>query len=557
MTLGSLQDLNLEPVYESGYQNLVTDFYVPCLKCAVLYERSAGYFTSSGLSAAAKGIAHLLNNDGEIRLIASPKLNENDIAAMREGSRDRQEVIEDAVRTSFRDAENKLVNNRLSALSWLISTGKLKVKLALLTGPDGATSGGFYHKKTGIITDSNGDYVAFTGSGNETVGGLISNHESICVFDCWETNKHAQQVRDYFKNEWNSPHPHPTLEIIDFTDATDEILEPYKGNNPPRIDPEELETQATPVVKINKWRHQDDAVTEFLRHKRGILEMATGTGKTRTALRIARSLLNDNVIDTIIIAADGTDLLDQWHGQVLSLLKEQSKPWALHRHYDTHHEREFFDAAPTAAVLLCSRQALPPALSQLNDSNAKRCLLIHDEVHRLGSPSNRRDLAELTDSITYRLGLSATPDREYDSEGNEFIQEHLGPVLFEFTLEDAIRRGILAPFDYHPITYTPSEEDREATKNVYKIKAAREAAGNPMTKEELWIALARVYKVSRTKLPLFRTFLKTHPSLLDRCIIFVEEMEYGESVLEIVHTVHHDFHTYYGGEDQEVLRRFA
>ena len=73
-----------------------------------------------------------------------------------------------------------------------------------------------------------------------------------------------------------------------------------------------------------------------------------------------------------------------------------------------------------------------------------------------------------------------------------------------------------------------------------------------MSKAELWTDLARVYKTSRAKLPVFAEFLKRQPEALERCIIFVETMEYGIEVLKIIHDYEADFHTYFGGEEQAV-----
>ena len=229
----------------------------------------------------------------------------------------------------------------------------------------------------------------------------------------------------------------------------------------------------------------------------------------------------------------------------------------MYRNYDTHHEAEWFRLSPASAVFLASRRALPSVLENLDFGVAQRTLLIHDEVHGLGSPSNRTRLHGLSESIRYRLGLSATPEREYDEAGNEFLEEHIGPVIFEFTLQDAIRRGILAPFDYHPLPYEMEDDDRARTQQVYARKAAAKAQGEPMTDAEVWMALAHVHKTSRAKLPAFTSFLETHPELLKRCIVFVETMEYGRSVLEIVHRHRHDFHQYFAAEDSSILERFA
>ena len=53
----------------------------------------------------------------------------------------------------------------------------------------------------------------------------------------------------------------------------------------------------------------------------------------------------------------------------------------------------------------------------------------------------------------FRLGLSATPDRKYDGDGNRFIEDEIGPVIFEFGLKDAIERSILCGFDYIDLEY--------------------------------------------------------------------------------------------------------
>jgi superfamily II DNA or RNA helicase len=115
----------------------------------------------------------------------------------------------------------------------------------------------------------------------------------------------------------------------------------------------------------------------------------------------------------------------------------------------------------------------------------------------------------------------------------------------------------LAPFNYFPLPYRLTDNDRERLKDVYRRKAARALAGEPMSDQELWTELARVYKTSEAKLPIFRKFIADRPELLRRSIIFVETTEYARPVLDIVHEHRPDFHTYFGGEDAETLKRFA
>ena len=418
---------------------------------------------------------------------------------------------------------------------------------------DGVPVRGLYHEKLGVFYDqdpaSGGRRVAFSGSANETRGGLVDNFESIDVFWSWDDpHGRVRRKEEQFARLWAGETA--GLDVVDFTSAAADILRPYRAGGaakPPVARPPEP----------NKWRHQDDAVAAFLAAERGVLDMATGTGKTRTTIRICAELLDRGEVDTVIVSTYGTDLLDQWHGDLLGLVEGRSPTLTLLRHYDRYRDREFFALDRKNAVFLVSRSALAPALRRLQPDEAARTIVIHDEVHKLGSPSNRRGLAGLSDAVRFRLGLSATPEREYDADGTAFIESHVGPVIFEFGLEDAIRRGILAPFEYHPLPYVPDPSDGLRLQAVHKKKAARKALGTPMTPEEVWTALAHVYKTSMAKIPVFDDFLTGNEELLERCVVFVETRDYGEAVLRVVHRFRHDFHTYYGGQDSDVLDRFA
>jgi superfamily II DNA or RNA helicase len=285
--------------------------------------------------------------------------------------------------------------------------------------------------------------------------------------------------------------------------------------------------------------------------------MATGTGKTRTAIRILRQLFETGQIDTVIVAADGNDLLAQWRRELLAAGIASKDLFTICREHGEYHERDAYLIDPSRVVLLTSRPALPATLRGLPRAAHRRLLLIHDEVHRLGSPGNVSSLRGLSDAVTFRLGLSATPEREYDLEGTQFIEDHVGPVIFQFDLAQAIRRRILSPFEYVALPYVLSPDDRAALQQVHKRAAARQQAGNPMSPEEIWIDLARVYKTSLSKLAPFEMLLAQRPEVLERCLVFVETREYGGEVLRIIHRVRTDFHAYFEGEDSTVLQRFA
>ena len=115
-TLAQL-DPHLRISYRSGRDDLVNDFYVPCLERAVLYRRAVGYFTSSGLAQAARGLASLVARGGKMRLIASPYLEENDVAALTKASERPEEILKSIISRQLGDIADYLIRERLNALA--------------------------------------------------------------------------------------------------------------------------------------------------------------------------------------------------------------------------------------------------------------------------------------------------------------------------------------------------------------------------------------------------------------------------------------------------------
>jgi superfamily II DNA or RNA helicase len=500
----------------------------------------------------------------KIRLICSPALTAADEAAFRQ-AQDQEarakleqtlsdEIVEQAVRFA-RDSTD--VQARSQLFLWLLATSRLEVRFAW---PKHVPDAGDYHEKIGHFAFDDGESAAFTGSANESERGHRRNFESVDVYRTWVVaeRERVDEKKAQFEEMWSG-----SADGLVVRKVSSETLAYVKRLAPEMWNPSWIDggpgddPGGTSLPGFELWSHQERAFNAFLAAKCGVLEMATGTGKTRTAIAICDRLMREEAITTVIVATDGNDLLDQWADDLLGLSNRVDNALSFFRHYRDRHERDLYLLNPEHAVLLVSRSALPGVLRYLDRQIAQRLLLVHDEVHALGSPANRRDLEGLADNVAYRLGLSATPEREYDSEGTDFILRHIGPVIERYDLADAINEGILAPMDYVPLHYEASAEDRLRLQAVYKRAAARKAEGSPMSKEEIWTELARVYKTSRAKLPLFQNYLEDHPGVLRRCIVFVETTEYGEEVLQIIHRHRHDFHTYFAGEDAEVLSEFA
>lgn len=544
----ALKDVAFEDDYLSTPGELVDAFFKPALAEATEYWRAVGYFSSSALERFGAPLGQFIKRGGHIRLITSVELQARDLEVIAKGVQAKSTIcaqrLEEIIEREFGEG----VGPGIDRLARLLELGRLDILIATPR-----TGTGIYHEKIGLFFDDD-DVVAFGGSANESAHAFEQNRECIDVYPSWSEPRRAQRKLEHFKAIWDKTDE--GVDVYTFPEAARlKLLRKVEAYRAMRGE------AATPPEVQFKWRHQDEALESLLAAERGVLDMATGTGKTRTALKIVRRLVQDRQIDTIIVTTDGNDLLRQWRLELLDIRSQIG--FGLFSDFSEHRDLQTFNLTPEKAIFLVSRtpmggrDPLVRALKNLTPRQARRTLLIHDEVHRLGSPSNRAALEGLSDPIRFRLGLSATPDREYDDEGNKFIAAHIGEPIFEFTLENAISRGILAPFHYHPIDYDPSPADRARVKDVFARRAARDAAGLPMFEEEFRTALAMVYKTAEAKLPVFAKFIAERPELLERSIVFCETQEYADAVLEIVHQHRSDFHTYFSGEDAETLKRFA
>jgi superfamily II DNA or RNA helicase len=549
--------MDIKARYRSGEDNLGRDFFARLLSQATSYDRAAGYFSSGALNAWAGAVPGLAARRGHIRLLLAPELSVEDRTSLLQAvklSEEARAMTEDAIAHRLVAAATAMHSNgnscehRSQLLTWLIASGLLEIRFAWFQGTQGEE---LYHEKFGVITLLNGNKVSFGGSANETAGGHERNGERIDVFCSWkpgELERISSHAQD-FESSWNG---NGHIRVRRLTDETLELIRAIAPKSAPAL------ADASPLTAHTldaKWRHQDEAVCAFLSAKRGILEMATGTGKTRTAIRAMSALREDGSIVAAIVCTDGNDLLDQWHKELLPWATKGG--WRCEQFYGPHHSGSMFGTLHEKSVLVTNRRHLASIVRRLQPSAKARIMLIHDEVHGLGEPSSQINLRGQHSPFAYTLGLSATPQREYDPEGSSFIQDEIGDVIYQFGLRDAIERGILVPFDYCVLPFTLSADDKERIQRVYAQKAARAQSGNPMSREQVWIELARVYKTASEKIPKLAEFLMKRPDTLDRCIIFAETTEHVAPLFEIIHGLGKRFSQYFADDGSELLHRFA
>lgn len=533
----SLRDLTPRICYRSGAGNVVDDFYVPCMERSILYRRAVGYFTSAALSLAARGAAQLIKSGGRIQLVTSPRLLESDVEAIERGYESRGQRIRQIMEVELNELANELEHERLGALAWLISVGSLELKLALRVNPHTRRLvRGIYHEKIGVFADSEGNLISFTGSQNETEGGFVDNFESIDVYWSWEDpHGRARSKAADFDDLWNGAKADSGLEVLDFTDVAKELLQKYTPASPPELDPEQLawrsprrKASSSPSLPVNLelHPHQIDGIRNWVAAQgRGILQMATGAGKTITALAAAVKLSEQLGLQALIVICPYRHLVQQWSREAENfgfaplLAFESIHRWAealtMQLNELSTGTRTFLTVMTTNSTF--SSQAFQSRLRYF----PRNTMLVGDEVHNLGSEA----LAEsLPDSIGLRLGLSATPERWFDPEGTARLFKYFGEVIEpRLTLKRALELKVLVPYRYVPILVELDDDERDSYLELSAKIAKLWNIGDQETGSAKYLLLerSRLVASARNKLLALRSLgqasLKDHGHLLVYC----------------------------------------
>lgn len=503
----ALTDLSLKREYRSYKNNVVKEFYIPVLKEAILYRRAVGFFTSEALVEISKGISGLVENEGHIQLIVSPILNKEDIEAIEQGYNSR-EIVEKSLLREMKDPQDANDKERLAWISYLISIGRLDIKVAFTKK---LNSKALFHEKMGIVSDSQELHIAFTGSMNETVNAFFNNYESFDVYCSWNEyeKERVQDKIDAFEKIWSNTENN--LDVIDFPKAAREKLLKYKVK---KIDPQLDRDLADAYVcernevkfgineDIELYDYQKEAILEWENQGyRGIFNMATGTGKTFTGLGAATWLLKNNKHLAVIIVCPYQHLVEQWvedierfgFRPVIAFSSSPQKKWKERLKdevIDFNLEIEDTFCLVTTNATYTSKY-VQEQIGKIEGD----ILIVVDEAHNFGAMRQSR---YLRDDIKYRLALSATLERHGDEEGTQALYNYFGNKCIEYDLKRAIDEDKLTKYYYHPIIVSLSDDELEKYREL-SAKISKACKFNEDGKAELSEA-AKTLLIQRSRI---------------------------------------------------------
>lgn len=422
----------------------------PLLTCTQTYKRSVGFFSSSALDFIGEGIFSLARNGGHIRLATSPRLNDDDIEAIRQGYAKR-ETVEKAFFEEVHTAFEEISDENAMILYELVKEGIVDVKIVI-------KQGGMYHDKLAVLEDFDGNVIACVGSNNESEPGYDSNYEKIRVFKSWyDYEGRIADETEEFETIWSDSSD--VLEVYDFMNA-------FKAEIIERV---EHKGKYKDKVKYTMRPYQKDAKNSWINNGyKGFFVMATGTGKTITTLYSIKELIAENKIFTVI-AVPYKHLVNQWAEDVKEFFP--SAKIVL-----VHGEIRDAETKIMASYELAKRNYTPIIVIstitsffldryvKLYDKIGFDRLLIVDEAHNFANKLSD----ELSEKYKYKLGLSATPVFGNNVEKTRTLLEWFGGQVVDLPLEKVLGK-YLVNYEYHPIYVYATERDEEKFNNAHRM----------------------------------------------------------------------------------------
>lgn len=496
-------EFSKDRVYRTQSSNEPLSFYLYSLSNSIKFDLLLGYFSSSAINILSLGFATFLYNGGKMRIVANDVLSESDANAIKSAEKLNvySKLLDLSNIKSMRDSLDEYNNHFFNCLSWLIANNRIEI---ILIKPK--NSKGIAHYKSGIFYDGVGNKVQFKASCNFTYYGLVENLEELDVNLSWEQSSESKikSYEDYFLTVFNKK-----SEVVDYINI-DDVLRNITKTFPIQtienllIDEQtliekkskllhsktlkkSLDNVSDIIEKINKEPKFPDSFKDGARpyqieaynkwvgnNYTGIFAMATGTGKTITALNCLLNLYNQNATYKAVILVPTVALLQQWKKECESfnfkniILVSSKSDWLNDiSKYNTHNK---FSNTSFIIIVTYVTFAKSKFQSIFNDL-PEETLLIGDEVHNMGSPSMSKILPKI--KLKRKLGLSATPHRKYDEESNDNLNiffEDEPPYLFEFSMERALQEGRLCNYTYTPhLVQLTEEENKEYIKYTQRL----------------------------------------------------------------------------------------
>ena len=489
----SLRNISDKLKFESSEDDILKDFYIPMLQNAVRYDRIAGFFSSSSLALAVDGFSEFFINSGKMRIICCARMSEEDVKSF---SMEKFDLAEAVKKLSLVEIRDHIIFNRMKILSWLVSTGRLEIRIAFFKNSREqiVPTDALHHSKVGVVEGDEGNKISFSGSVNESALGWGLHIEEFKVFRNWIPAQKDYFILDAkkFENYWEGKNKKVILieipeaiknELIEFAPKGNFELNEAVVKFKKEVDEKVRKRKNDMIPEIPArliWRkHQKIAIEEWIKNNgRGVFKMATGAGKTKSALgaltKLGNILKNSGELPLVVVmVCPYQHLVRQWERDCHDFNMRPVSCFRSRQLWENKLAREInlvnSEQQQFLSIIVTNATFVSDVFQTIILRVRRKLLLICDEAHNLGSAKARNKLLE---NANFRLALSATFERHNDEEGTYSLQEYFGDVCIDFGLKEAIESECLCQYDYFPIVVHLTEEENDhyeaLTRSIYQ-----------------------------------------------------------------------------------------
>lgn len=491
--------------YRTGSENEPIQFYLEGLCNSKQFDLLLGYFSSAAINVLSVGFASFLYNGGTVRMIINNILSLEDKNALKAGQ-DGNVVTNIFDLYNIRQLKRTLdeySEHFFNCLAWLISEKRIQIKII-----KPKTGRGIAHYKSGTFSDGV-DAVGFKASCNFTAFGLLENLEELDAFLIWENNRSSKMINrqnDDFERIFSGKSDY--VDYLDIDDVLIAIKEEFGKSsiNELLIDEKELVEKKSRIFENERvgksFEKAVERIEEIIREPRfpfsqgprpyqreayknwvnnnfsGVFAMATGTGKTITAMNCVLKEFQKTKTYKSIILVPTIVLVEQWVKEAknfnfTNIIPVSSKNASWKKTLTELKTKELFGIATSYIVIATYKSFTSDKFQDFLKDLKSDEILIADEAHNIGAENVKRKLSQL--KVQKKIGLSATPKRAYDPEGTKVIEEFFSdvePFTYNFSMERAIDESILCKYYYFP-TLVSLQEDEMENYNEISFKIAR------------------------------------------------------------------------------------
>lgn len=520
----SFREIKFKIFYDSNYDDIVSNFFELVLKEAKLYKLVFSYYDFSNLQLLARGLSSLFWSGGEARFIIFILVSNEDYDQIIQSKKDPFEKFKKTFPT-IDQLRDMMKEKNFEALGKLLSADRIKIKFAL-------SKKGIFNMNYGIIKDQYGNSIAFVNSLNETGSVLESNREQFNVFKSWDYSQ-VEYIKSYeqnFDKYWSGTDLEDTI-IYDMpSELYNLLIDAYyscsKQINENKI--EGLQLRDYQIKAIDFWISNGYV---------GLIEMATGTGKTIVAINCVKKLKENLNGDICIVIATPTKLISQqWKKVWYENFKES--PFIIDSEKSNTKDLlyNYTSFVKKSKVIIGTYEYISSDyfVNEIMPMLKGEKLLIADEVHWLGAHKYSFIMQQ---GYKYRLGLSATPQRMFDEQGTELLMKFFNNKVFSYTLSQAIAEGYLSEYQYYPYFCPLSEEEIDLYEKLTKkflinlendiINYILNNDEIPKSVENILFMRAKIVKKAHCKIPLLQNILENlkKNGKLKFLIVYFEDYE--------------------------------